>query len=129
MSNHLHKQKSPPGSETIGAPASVSISAPFFKPIRTSFRVTLGLIVASVIVAIVWPGYKLAVPPAAWIFLAGFLVSCWCNILMIRGGYVGKASLVLWILICIFGLPPLGFFGMLHVLSKSIRNIEQTGKT
>jgi hypothetical protein len=99
------------------------------KSIRTCFRMTIALVIASVAVAILWPGRDLAIPPASSVFLAAFLCSCWCNVLLIRGGYLGKSSLVLWILISILGLPPLGFLGMLYVLSKSIKNIEATGKT
>ncbi len=93
---------------------STPLQPPFIQAIRTSFRVTLALIVISFIVAIVWPDRTVTVPPAVWIFLAAFLASCWCNVLLIRGGYVGKASLLLWVIICIFGLPPFGFFGMLY---------------
>ncbi len=48
---------------------------------------------------------------------------------MIRDGYIGKASLVVWILVSLIGLPYIGFFAMLFVLFRSIENIDRTGKS
>ncbi|UUZ46929.1 hypothetical protein LP420_24955 [Massilia sp. B-10] len=61
--------------------------------------------------------------------ILAFLTSCWCNVLLIRGGYIGKSSLVIWVIVSILGVPPIGFFLMLFLLSRSIKNIEVTGKT
>lgn len=97
--------------------------------IRNTFRATMVLLLLSLICTVVWRRPDLAVPPALWLFAATFLASCWCNVLMIRGGYIGKASLVIWILVSLIGFPPIGFFAMLFVLSRSIKNIERTGKT
>ena len=97
--------------------------------VRIYFRVTIFLVVSSVFVGVLWHRPDLRIPPYVYILLLGLLTSCWCNILLIRGGYVGKSSLVIWVLVSVLGVPPLGFFGMLFVLWRSIKNIETTGKT
>jgi len=97
--------------------------------IRTWFRITILLTVVSFVLAVVWQRPDLKVPPAVYIFLLGFLASCWCNYLLIRGGYIGKSSLVLWVVVSVLGAPPIGFIGMLFVLNGSIKSIETTGTT
>jgi hypothetical protein len=97
--------------------------------IRNFFSARVVLVLLSFICAVVWHRPDMAVPPAIYLFALAFLTSCWCNVLLIRGGYIGKSSLVLWILVSIFGLPPLGFIAMLFVLSKSVKNIEVNGKS
>lgn len=67
--------------------------------------------------------------PSFYIFMLGFLTSCWCNVLLVRGGFVGKSSLIIWLLVSILGIPPFGFLAMLFVLGRSIKNIEESGKT
>jgi hypothetical protein len=104
-------------------------SSNMVKSIRHYFRITICLIILSLIIAMFLPRSDSATSPAISIFLLGFLVSCWCNVLLIRGGYIGKSSLVVWILASVLGVPPIGFIGMLFVLARSIKNIEFTGRT
>jgi hypothetical protein len=96
--------------------------------VRTYFRATLLLVAISVFLAMFRPTLGIPASIPIYIFLLGFLTSCWCNVLIIRGGYVGKSSLVIWVLVSAIALPPIGFFAMLFLLSRSIKSIELTGK-
>jgi hypothetical protein len=100
------------------------------KTIRNYYRAAVFLVIASLIVGMLSePKTDLASTPSFYIFMLAFMTSCWCNILLVRGGYVGKSSLVILLLVSILGLPPVGFLVMLFVLGRSIKNIELTGKT
>lgn len=74
------------------------------------FRATLALVLVSILLSV-----------------SG--VSCWCNVLLMRGGYIGKSSIVIWIIVSVLGVPPIGFCAMLFLLSRTIKNIEVTGTT
>jgi hypothetical protein len=97
--------------------------------VQKFFRATLFLIAAAVVLGILGAELALAKPLSLAALLLAFLTSCWCNVLLIRGGFIGKSSLVIWVLVSVFGVPPIGFFAMLFLLSRSIKNIEITGKT
>lgn len=97
--------------------------------IRKWFWLTISMVLSAFVLAVAWPRPGLTVHPAICVFALAFLTSCWCNVLLIRDGYVGKSSLVLWVLVSILGIPPFGFLAMLFVLSRSIKNIEVTGRS
>lgn len=97
--------------------------------VRTCFRATLALIVASMCLSMLGVEFTSAKHLSIGVFILAFLTSCWCNLLLVRAGYIGKSSLVIWIMVSVFGVPPIGFFAMLFLLSRSIKNIEVTGKT
>jgi len=97
--------------------------------VRTYFRVTLALLVVSILLSVFGVELALAKNLSIGIFILAFLVSCWCNVLLMRGGYIGKSSIVIWIIVSVLGVPPIGFCAMLFLLSRSIKNIEVTGKT
>jgi hypothetical protein len=97
--------------------------------VRNFYRATLFLIAAALVLGILGGERELAKSLSLSVLVLAFLTSCWCNVLLIRSGFIGKSSLVIWVLVSILGVPPIGFFAMLFLLSRSIKNIEITGKT
>jgi hypothetical protein len=98
--------------------------------IRNYFRITIALVITSLVVGMFGgPKPDLVSTPSFYIFMLAFFTSCWCNVLLFRGGFVGKSSLVIWLLVSILGFPPLGFLAMLFVLGRSIKSVEVSGKT
>ena len=96
---------------------------------QASFKATVVLFIVAIAIAIFGHRSEISVTLSIWAVVLAFLVSCWCNILLVRGAFVGKSSVIIWVLVCIFGVPPLGFIAMMFLLHGSLNTIERTGKT